>query len=170
MKLITHVYVLSDAGSMCISFLFFRHFLMYWRISAKSPVEVPKWWWSSSLQRWCSGSEGSAAAGLTETLQSPGTPPSTPAMRSSPPSAAITLRGETGGKKMKRAPWSHSPVEEASTPTVMTILITKSCRIPFFWVAIDSCFICKSPLNQFLKSPITYCLKGLDQYVTLQTT
>lgn len=55
-----------------------------WSYSS-SPAAAGRWWWSSSQRRWCWGSEGSAAAGLTETRQSPGRPPSVHVMRSSLP-------------------------------------------------------------------------------------
>lgn len=48
-------------------------------------VATGKWWWSSSQQRWCWGSEGNAVAVLTGTRRSPERPPSVLVMLSSHP-------------------------------------------------------------------------------------
>ena len=73
---------MTDACGAC---RVFKLPLNVWWTPASSPAAAGKWWWSSSRRRWCWGSEGNAAAGLTETLRSPGRPPSAPAMRSSLP-------------------------------------------------------------------------------------
>lgn len=61
-----------------------------WAVSASwsetwAPLEEGRRWWSSSPPRWCWESAGSGAAGLTETLRWPATPPWGRGRRSSRP-------------------------------------------------------------------------------------